>query len=106
MTTFMFSKVIFGTDPQQARGFTTPDEVKARLARWDAGQGAYMWSELADSAHRHSAKKNAKGKRATIPTLKVERAEKLVREGQFSKALQALMSLFTSEENALRIPRG
>ena len=92
VTTFMFSKVIFGTDPQQARGFTTPDEVKARLARWDAGQGAYMWSELADSAHRHSAKKNAKGKRATIPTLKVERAEKLVREGQFSKALQALMS--------------
>ena len=96
---FMFAKVVLGTDPRQARGFTTPDEVRARLARWDAGDGPFMWAELADSARRHASKKSG-AKRATVPTQKAERAEKLIREGQFSKALAALMSAPSKLRNA------
>ena len=97
---FMFAKVVFGTDPRQARGFTTPDEVKARLARWDAGEGPFMWEELVESTRLQAAKKNGKAKKAAIPTQKAERAEKLVREGQFSKGLAALMAAPAKLKNA------
>ena len=98
---FMFAKVVFGTDPRQARGFTTPDEVKARLARWDAGEGPFMWEELVESTRLQAAKKNGKAKKAAIPTQKAERAEKLVREGQFSKGLAALMAAPAKLKNAV-----
>ena len=98
VTALMFAKVVLGTDPSQARGFTTPDEVRARLERWDAGEAAYMWAELADAVLRQTARKT--GKKATVPVQKAERAEKLVREGQFSKALATLMSAAAKVKNA------
>ena len=91
VTALMFAKVVLGTDPRQARGYTTLDEVKARLARWDAGECAFMWEELAESAYRHLKAKTG-AKKAAFTTLNVERAEQLVREGQFSKAVATLMS--------------
>ena len=98
----MFAKVVLGVDPQQARGFVTPDQVGARLARWDNGEGAAMWAELRSAAEVQAAKKKKKGRAqtATVPVRPAERAEAHVREGNFSKGLAALLAMPSKARDA------
>ena len=89
----MFPKVIFGVDPSQKRGHLTMEVIAARLDRWEAGTQSIlrMFYERRDAVAKHRPK-TAAAKAGFNDTAVLERAEALVRAGQYSKALATLLA--------------
>ena len=81
--------------------------IKERLRRWRQGEHGQLWKEAVQLS---SQKPKAKKKRAAAAAseksqqeLNVERATKLCQEGQYTKALQALVSLGLADHNQASI---
>ena len=77
--------------------------IKERLRRWRQGEFAALWSEAVQlSSQKPKARKKKAGAapEKSQHDLNVERATKLCQEGQYTKALQALVSLGLADESA------
>ena len=68
-------------------------DTKDRLRRWRAGEGGQMWTDLTTQP-RGGARAGRRKKQAdpTQPERNVARASTLAQEGQYTRALQALLS--------------
>ena len=76
--------------------------IRDRLRRWRQGEHAALWREALQitSAKPRAKKKHAgAAKEKSQQELNVERATKLCQEGQYTKALQALVSLGIADHN-------
>ena len=100
---FIFTRAVLpaGIAGNQDQAESKSKLIRERLRRWRQGEFSALWSEAVQLS---SKRPKAKKKKASVPEksqqdLNVERATKLCQEGQYTKSLQALVSLGLAEHS-------
>ena len=95
---FILARCLLASKPSSSQGLSFGHEVKDRIKRWRNGDAGLLWQEALANHSKSSKKARRRGKKKSGTEKSQEekniiRCKRLLEEGQFSRAAEALSSL-------------